>query len=67
VHRKSIGKDADAIERDALTGAQRVVHAGCILRFDADDTDRGVERLHVRRDARDQATATDRHEDRVRR
>ena len=50
-----------------VPAAQRVVHAGGVLRLDADDAHLRVERLHVGRDAGDQPAAADRHEDRVER
>ena len=41
------------------------MHAGGILGLDADDADLRVQRLHIGRDAADEAAAADRHEDRV--
>ena len=64
-HRDAVREDADALERHALPGLQRLVHAGRVLGLDADDPDARIERFHVGRDACDQAAAADRHEDRV--
>ena len=36
-HGDAVGEDADALERHALAGAQRIVHARGVLRLDADD------------------------------
>ena len=65
LHRDAVGEDADALERHALLGAQRIVHGRRVHRLDADDLDLGIEVLHVHRDAGDQPAAADRHEDRV--
>jgi hypothetical protein len=48
-----------------LTRTQRLVHARCILRFDADDLDPWVERLRVSGDTGDQSTAAHGNENRV--
>src|SRR5208282_1444607 len=61
----AIGKQADLRELDAAAGLERTVHRIGILRFDADDFDVGLAPLHVRRNAGNQATTADRHEDRV--
>ena len=67
-HRDAVGEDADALERHALAGAQRLVHRRRILRLDADDPDLADCRYFTyTRDAGDQAAAADRHEDRVER
>ena len=65
LHRHAVGEDADALQRHALPGAQRIVHGRGVHRLDADDPDLGIEILGVHRDAGDQAAAADRHEDRV--
>ena len=46
-HGNAIGKGADAIERDALAGLQRLVHRIGIFRLDADDADLRKQLLHV--------------------
>ena len=64
-HGDAVGKDADARQRDALAGAQRLEHAGRILGLNADDLDARIERLHVCGDAGDEPAAADRNEDRL--
>ncbi len=64
-HRNAVGEDADALEGDALAGAQRLVHSGRVFGLHADDLDARIQRLRVGRDAADQSAAADGHEDRV--
>ncbi len=64
-HGHAVREDADALERHALPGAQRIVHARGVFRLDADDAHQRIERLDVGRDAGDQPTAADRDEDRI--
>jgi hypothetical protein len=64
-HRHAVREDAHPVEGHALAGAQRLVHAGRILGFDADDLDLRIQRLGVRGNPRDEAAAAHRHEDRV--
>ena len=61
----TVGEDADAIERDPASGFERAMHGIGLERLHADDPDRWLQRLDVTRDARDQASAADRNEDRA--
>ena len=66
-HGDAVRKDADALQRDALTFLQRAVHRIRVFRLHADHADLRKQVLHVRRDARDQAAAADGDEDRIER
>ena len=66
-HGHAVGEDADAVERDAAPGGERLIHRVGLERLDADDPDVGPQRLDVAGDAGDQPAAADRHEDRRRR
>ena len=46
-HGDAVGEDADAIERDAAAGGERLVHRIRLERLDADDADVGPHRLDV--------------------
>src|SRR5690606_4675286 len=61
-HRDAVGEDADVIERDHVTPAQRVVHARRLDGLDADHGDLRVELLDVRADAGDEPAAADGNE-----
>ncbi len=67
LHRHAIREDADALERDALAGANGLVHRRRILRLHADDAHVRIQIFHVGRDAADEAAAADRNEDGIRR
>ena len=62
--RDAVGEDADAIEHDAPSGRERLVHRVRLERLDADDADARPQRLDVAGDPGDQPAAADRHEDR---
>ena len=64
-HRDAIGENSHPLEGDAPARLERVVHAGGVLRFDADHFHAGVQVLDVYRDAGEQPAAADRHEDRI--
>ena len=52
-------------ERHDLIGLERRLHAGRVLRLDADDLDVRIDELRRKRDARSEAAAANRAEDRV--
>src|ERR1700730_5371618 len=64
-HRHAVGENSHPLEGDAPARLERVVHAGGVLRFDADDFHARVQVLDVYRDAGEQAATADRHEDRI--
>src|SRR6202040_1869994 len=64
-HGDAVRERADSIERHALAGPQGLVHAGRVLRLDADDLDSRVQRLRIRGYTGDEAPTAHGHEDRV--
>ena len=62
-HGDTVGEDAHVIEVDARAGLQRPAHRVSLERLDADHLHVRPQRLDVARDAGDEASTADRHED----
>jgi hypothetical protein len=61
-HGDAVGKNADVIEYDRLTGCDRVTHCRRIVGLDTDDAHIGLHRLDAGSDARNESATTDRDE-----
>ena len=66
-HGDAVGKKAHPVEPHPTAGLEGTVHGIGIHRLDADDLHLGSHPLHVGRHAGGEATAADRHEDRMER
>ena len=64
-HGHAVGEQADLIEHHALAGGDRRLHAGGVVRLDADHLHLGPQELDVGGDAGGEPAAADRHEDRL--